>query len=93
MTESTSKNTVTQEQINELLDKAVTQQAIFWNKELVVSYKLENGFTILGRAACVDPANFDPEYGYVLCRKDVERQLWGYLGYTLQDKLHYEGTL
>ena len=81
------KNSVTIEQIDKLLDEADTQEATFWGKEHIVSYKLKNGFTILGRAACVDPANFDLEVGRKLARKQVIDQLWGFEGYLLQQKL------
>jgi len=77
-------NTVTQERINFLLDKAETEEAIFWGKELNVSYKLESGFTITGRAACVDPANFDLEIGRHYARENAATQLWALEGYRLQ---------
>lgn len=77
-------NTVTQERINELLDSAETQEHIFWDKELLVSYKLNSGFTVTGRAACVDPANFDLEIGRKYAREDAENQLWKLEGYRLQ---------
>jgi len=80
-------NTVTQEQITALLDEAETQEHTFWGKELVVSYKLKSGFTILGRGACVDPANFVLEVGREWARKDAERQLWQLEGYILQNVL------
>lgn len=86
-------NTVTQEQISHLLNNAETQEHVFWNKELVVSYKLPNGFTVLGRAACVDPANFNLQVGRCVARADVEKQLWQLEGYLLQNKLHEEGVL
>jgi hypothetical protein len=58
-------NRVTQEQIDALLDGAETEEHTFWGKELVVSYRLptRGGFTVSGRAPCVDPANFDLEIG------------------------------
>ena len=81
-------NTVSQEQITKMLDEAETQEAIFWEKELVVSYRLKNGFTILGRAACVDPANFDLCIGRDIARKQAEKKLWELEGYLLQNKLN-----
>jgi len=81
-------NSVTQEQIVKLLDESETQEYTFWEKELVISYKLKSGFTILGRAACVDPANFVLETGRKYAREDAENQLWKLEGYLLQNKLH-----
>lgn len=80
-------NSVTEEQIKALLDSAKTQEHTFWDKELVVSYRLPSGFTVTGRAACVDPANFDLEIGRMIARSDVERQIWQLEGYVLQLKL------
>ena len=79
-----NQNRVTQEQIDLLLDNAQTQEHTFWDKELVVSYKLESGFTVTGRGACVDPANFDLEIGRRVARDDAASQLWQLEGYRLQ---------
>lgn len=86
-------NSVTQDQINVLLDSADTQEHIFFGKELAVSYRLPCGFTILGRAACVDPANFDLEKGRKYARESAENQLWQLEGYRLQIELHEAGKL
>jgi hypothetical protein len=82
-----NSNRVTLEQIKGLLDNAETQEAVFWEKEVVVSYKLASGFTVLGRGACVDPANFNIEIGRQVARKQVEDQLWQLEGYLLQNRL------
>ena len=79
-----NNNRVTQEQIDALLDGAETQEHTFWDKELVVSYKLESGFTVTGRGACVDPANFDLAIGRRVARQDASNQLWQLEGYRLQ---------
>lgn len=86
-------NRVTQEQIEDLLNSAETQEHVFWNKELVVSYRLSNGFTVTGRGACVDPANFDPEIGRQVARRQVEDQLWQLEGYRKQLELAESGAL
>lgn len=85
--------TVTQEQVESLIDLAERQEHIFWEKELVVSYKLLSGFTVTGRAAVVDPANFDIEIGRKYAREDAINQLWRLEGYVLQLKLSSEGIL
>lgn len=79
-----NSNRVTQEQIDALLDSAETQEHTFWGKELVVSYRLESGFTVMGRGACVDPANFDVAIGRKVAREDAANQLWELEGYRLQ---------
>jgi hypothetical protein len=80
-------NKVSPERIKFLLDNAQTQEHIFWEKELVVSYLLPNGFSIIGRGVCVDPANFDIEIGRQVAREQAENTLWQLEGYLLQQKL------
>lgn len=85
-----TNNKVTSDQIKSILDNAETQEVVFWDKEVVVSYKLYNGFTIIGRGACVDPANFDIEIGRRVAREQAENKLWELEGYLLQNKLYEE---
>ncbi|MBW4460455.1 MAG: hypothetical protein KME47_09470 [Nodosilinea sp. WJT8-NPBG4] len=85
-------NKVTIEGINALLDASETSEHIFWGKELLVSYKLPNGFAVTGRGACIDPNNFDLDVGRFVARQDAEDQLWLLKGYLLQQHL-YESNL
>lgn len=78
---------VTVEEINALLDAAETQEHVFWEKELVVSYRLPSGFTVTGRGACINPANFDLEIGRKVAREDAAKQLWALEGYRKQLEL------
>jgi hypothetical protein len=88
-----NNNRVTEEHIEALLNTAEVQEHVFWNKELVVSYKFPSGFTISGRAACVDPANFNLELGRKIAREKVESELWQLEGYLKQVELHNKGVL
>lgn len=81
-------NRVTQAEIDALLDAAVVEEHVFHGKELVASYRLENGFTVTGRGACVDPANFDLEIGRRVAREDAANQLWKLEGYRKQLELY-----
>lgn len=83
-----NQNRVTVEQIDHLIDDAATLETTFWGKEVVISYKLRCGFTLLGRGACVDPANFDIEIGRKVARQDAVNQLWELEGYLLQNRLY-----
>jgi len=85
-------NSVTKDMITSILSEAETQEHVFWDKELVVSYRLKSGFTILGRAAVVDPANFNLELGRKIAYDDAFKQLWPLEGYMLQNRL-YQDTL
>jgi hypothetical protein len=48
---------------------------------------LDNGFTAVGQAACVDPAEFNESLGIAISHKDAENKVWGYLGFRLAEKL------
>lgn len=48
---------------------------------------MENGFTIIGKAAPASPANFDRELGKKLAYEDAIRQLWPMEGYLLRSQL------
>lgn len=48
---------------------------------------MKNGFTVIGKAAPADPANFDAELGRKFAREDAIRQLWPLMGFSLRDKL------
>lgn len=82
-----NENRVTQEEIDSLLNSAQTQEHVFWGKELVVSYLLPSGFTVTGRGACIDPANFNLEIGRKVAREDAANQLWQLEGYRKQLQL------
>lgn len=85
------KTRVTQEEVVDLLNACTVQEHVFWGKELVVSYKLPNGFTISGRAACVSSENFVLEIGRQIAKKKVEETVWLLLGYQLQCELFNKG--
>jgi Phage protein (N4 Gp49/phage Sf6 gene 66) family len=84
-----AKNRVTQEDIDALLDSANTEEATLHGKVLVVDYQLptRGGFTITGRGAVVEPANFSLEIGRRVAREDAANQLWQLEGYLKQLEL------
>lgn len=45
------------------------------------------GFTIIGKSAPADPANFDAALGRKLAYEDCIRQLWPLMGYALREKI------
>lgn len=47
---------------------------------------LDNGFTVVGKSACVDPRLYDEQKGRELAREDAVRQVWAYLGFRLADR-------
>lgn len=84
---------VTEQELEDLLNASEAQEHVFWNKELVVSYRLPNGFTVTGRGACINPANFDLEIGRKVAREDVKGQLWQLEGYRKQVELFNAGVV
>ena len=49
---------------------------------------LENGYTIKGISACVDPANFDLDLGRKYAYEDAIRQIWPLEGYLLAQRMY-----
>jgi len=88
-----NSNRVTLDHIQTLIASSDIQSHVFWDKEVVLSMRLPNVFTVLGRGACVDPANFDFAIGYRVALEDIENKLWQLEGYLLQDRLHRQGIL
>lgn len=84
---------VTLEAMVEFLRNCPYEDKIFWGKELAVSWKLPNEFTVLGRGAVIDPANFDYDRGFQVCIEDAARQLQKFEGYVMQKELHEQGKL
>lgn len=50
--------------------------------------KLRNGFVIIGKSACVDPAEFNKEMGEQIARRKADDKLWELLGFRLADQMH-----
>jgi hypothetical protein len=48
---------------------------------------MKNGFAVIGKSAPADPANFNAELGQKFAREDAMRQLWGFEGYALCERL------
>lgn len=85
------KNTITQAEINELIEKATIDTYTAFEKCTVVIVKLENGFILTESSACVDPANFDEQIGYDICIERIKNKLWELKGFQLQDTLYHRG--
>jgi len=84
------KNTVTQEDIVQLMSDAEASVSTLYGKCTVVCVKLKNGFVLTESSACVDPANYNEELGFNECMKRIEDRLWELEGYALQKKLYEE---
>lgn len=47
---------------------------------------LDNGYSVRGESACVDPRNFNLEIGQNLAYKDAFGKLWALEGYLLAER-------
>jgi hypothetical protein len=83
-------NSVTQEHINNIMDKTNFHVYHHGNKTTIVVATLPNGFTITESSSCVDSANYNGDIGTEICKKRIENKIWELEGYVLQTELfHY----
>lgn len=52
----------------------------------VCQITLENGYTIVGTSACVDPANFNQAIGEKYAFEDAVEKIWPLEGYLLKQR-------
>ena len=79
-----SNITVTQEQIDKLLEEAYIQTDTRFGKCTIVTVRLKNGFILTASSACVDLKNYDEELGKNICLEHIKDRLWELEGYALQ---------
>lgn len=59
------------------------ESAKWGDSTTVVQARLRNGFTVVESSACVDPANYDHEYGVAICKERIKPRVWELLGFLL----------
>lgn len=52
----------------------------------ICNITIENGYSVRGESACVDPRNFDMEIGRQLAHRDAFSKLWALEGYLLAER-------
>lgn len=77
-------NTVTDIQVDEILENAVISWETKFDKCTVMYCQLDHGFIIVESSACVDPENYSPKIGYDICLERVRNKVWELEGYALQ---------
>lgn len=82
------KNTVTKEQLDDLVAKSSVEYAVFDNKLTVAVITLPNKFKVTGEASCVDAENFDKKVGEKYALEKAVDNLWELEGYLLAEHLH-----
>jgi len=80
----TKKNTITQEQITNIMENSKIEVITMGLKTTVVSVTLPNGFVIVDSSSCVDAVNYDEEMGKEIVLKRIENKVWELEGYKLQ---------
>lgn len=50
---------------------------------------MDNGYVVIGKSACVDPANYNQQIGEKLAREDAIKQLWPLFGFLLAEQIKY----
>ncbi|PDY91500.1 Gp49 family protein [Bacillus toyonensis] len=81
------KNTVTQEDINNIIENSHFFITTVFEKCTVVICQLPSGFIITESSACVDKINYDAELGEKICRERIKNKVWELEGYKLQCEL------
>lgn len=89
-----------QEQLNEALEKSpaprITPDYIksrikepvftrFSDTVTICHIEVDNGFSVRGESACVDPANYNKEIGEKIAYEDAFKKLWPLFGFVLAE--------
>ena len=59
----------------------------------ICSITLENGYSVRGESACVDPAGYVESVGRDLAYQNAFDKIWPLEGYLLAEKLHHKGRI
>lgn len=80
---------------DDILAKIKNEKYIFLEdgKTTICQLTMQNGFTVLGFSACVDPRNFDKEIGQSVAKDNAVDKVWDLEGYLLQQKLFEAGLI
>jgi hypothetical protein len=76
---------VTPEYINSRI-KSTDYSMIPKSTVTICNITLDNGFSVRGESACVDPANFDSQIGNELAHKNAFDKLWPLFGFLLAEQ-------
>ena len=86
------KNSVTIEQIDNLIKNGEIIVNTIFEKCTLVAVKLSNGFILVESSACVDKDNYNEELGKNICIERIKNKLWELEGYKLQNLLMEENV-
>lgn len=77
------KNTITQAQIDALINLATITVSTVYDKVTVVALRLPSGFVLVDSAGAVDPTNYREEIGREICLARIKNKIWELEGYRL----------
>lgn len=83
----TTENKVTKDGIERRIAK-VQYQRIEGTTLTICVITIDNGFTVTGESACVDPAAFNESIGQTIAYDNAFEKLWSLEGYLLKERLH-----
>ena len=81
------KTQLTVSDIHEVIEKS-TYTVLPDCTTTICQLTLENGFTVIGKSACVDPSNFNVAIGEKYAFEDAFNKVWELEGYLLKQRLH-----
>lgn len=81
-------NSVTKEQLDNLVARSDVEYAVFGKKLTVAVITLPNNFKVTGEASCVDANNFDKALGEKYALENAVEKLWELEGYLLAVDLY-----
>lgn len=82
------KNTVTQQQIDEIIANGKVEIMKLGEKTTLVKFTSKEGFEIIETSSCVSPKNYSEEIGKDICLERIKNKLWAFEGYCLQKELY-----
>jgi hypothetical protein len=74
----------------ELIESRIkSTEYIVWPQTTTTLCKIEldNGFSVIGHSACVDPKNFNKDVGQTIAHTNAFNQLWAHFGFMLSESL------
>lgn len=80
-------NTITQAQIDKMIQESQIQVKTVFGKCTIVAVQLKNGFVLVESSSCVDPMNYSEAMGMAICIERIKNKLWELEGYKLQNEL------
>lgn len=82
-----SANTITQAQIDKMIQESQIQVKTVFGKCTIVAVQLKNGFVLVESSSCVDPMNYSEAMGMAICIERIKNKLWELEGYKLQNEI------